>query len=111
LAYEAASAGFDVVTAAGGDGKVHEVANGVLRVGRPEVVFGVLPLGSANDYAYSLRKSFGEDHAPAEHRPDVGWVGGDDGRERYFVNTLGLGFSTGVTVESRRVRWLQGLAL
>src|SRR5262245_20036228 len=73
LAYEAARAGFAVVTAAGGDGTVHEVANGLLRAGRPDVVFGVVPLGSANDYAYSLRHDRGPD--PAGGRPvDVGLV-------------------------------------
>lgn len=112
LARDAALNGTGVITAAGGDGTVHEVANGVLRAGRPEVVFGVLPLGSANDYAYSLRKSFGDAaFLPTGQRVDVGLVRGDDGRERYFLNTLGLGFSAAVTVESRRIRWLQGLAL
>lgn len=112
LAREAAESGCQLVVAAGGDGTVHEVANGVLRAGRPQVVFGVLPLGSANDYAYSLRKSFGDQETRAEgHLVDVGLVRGDDGRERYFVNTLGLGFSGAVTVESRRIHWLQGLAL
>ncbi len=112
LACEAASAGYQLVAAAGGDGTVHEVANGILQARRPEVLFGVLPLGSANDYAYSLNKSFGaSESAPQGHWVDVGRVRGDDGRERYFVNSLGLGFSGAVTVESRRIRRLQGLAL
>ena len=50
LARDASLKGFSVVAAAGGDGTVHEVANGLLRAGRPEVEFAVLPLGSANDY-------------------------------------------------------------
>src|SRR5262249_21471906 len=54
LARQAVQEGFGVVAAAGGDGTVHEVANGILRAGRPEVVFSIVPLGSANDYAYSL---------------------------------------------------------
>ena len=48
------SSGFGIVAAAGGDGTVHEVANGVLQAGRPEVCFAVVPLGSADDYAHSL---------------------------------------------------------
>src|SRR6185312_12726617 len=54
LARQAADAGFAKVVAAGGDGTVHEVANGILRSGRRDVVFATWPLGSANDYAYSL---------------------------------------------------------
>ena len=51
LARRAAASGFGIVAAAGGDGTVHEVANGVLKAGRPEVCFAVIPLGSADDYA------------------------------------------------------------
>jgi diacylglycerol kinase family enzyme len=109
LAQQAVAAGFDVVAAAGGDGTVHEVASGVLRAGRREVVFGVLPLGSANDYVYSLAAA--DNSGPAVHQVDAGIVCGEGGREGYFVNTLGLGFSGAVALESRRIHWLQGLAL
>jgi diacylglycerol kinase family enzyme len=110
LAYEAARAGFAVVTAAGGDGTVHEVANGLLRAGRPDVIFGVAPLGSANDYAYSLRHDPGPD--PTGGRlVDVGLVRSETGRQRYFVCCLGLGLNGAVTVESRRIKRLRGLAL
>jgi diacylglycerol kinase family enzyme len=113
LAFAAAREGFDVVVAAGGDGTVHEVANGVLRADRPNTLFAVVPMGSANDYAYSLNLA-------AAARPpgpdgvlslDVGVVRDEHGRERYFVNTLGLGFSGAVALESRRISWLQGMAL
>src|SRR5437016_10927613 len=54
VAHRAVEDGHSSVIAAGGDGTAHEVANGLIRAGRPEVVFGVWPIGSANDYAYSL---------------------------------------------------------
>src|SRR5581483_1700218 len=54
LARRAAAAGFAVVAAAGGDGTVHEVANGLLRAQTSDVTLAVLPTGSANDYAHSL---------------------------------------------------------
>lgn len=113
LAVKAAQAGFTTVAAAGGDGTVHEVANGLLRADRPDVVFAVLPLGSANDYAFSLgQEREPSDPASGETRQvDVGWVQAETGKHRFFVNTLGLGFSGLVSVESRRIQWLQGLPL
>jgi diacylglycerol kinase (ATP) len=43
-------------------------------------------------------------------RVDVGVVRSGS-RSRYFVNGLGLGFNGAVTLESRRIKWLQGVAL
>src|SRR5262245_23957480 len=54
VAIAAVREGFRTVVAAGGDGTVHEVANGVLRAGDPDVVFSAWPVGSANDYAFVL---------------------------------------------------------
>ncbi len=114
LALRAAEAGFGVVAAAGGDGTVHEVANGLLRAARPDVVLAVLPVGSANDYAASLGvgTEWWERGEPnlRRHAVDVGVVRAPD-RSRYFVNGLGLGFNGMVTRESRRIAWLQGVAL
>jgi diacylglycerol kinase (ATP) len=113
IAYEAAREGFPIVAAAGGDGTVHEVACGVLRADGPETRFAVIPLGSANDYAYSLKRSrsVGDSSGERGWAVDVGHVRAEDGRESFFVNTLGLGFSASVTVESRRIRRLGGMAL
>ena len=101
------------MAAAGGDGTVHEVANGLLRADRQDVTFAVIPLGSANDYAFSLGqdKGPGEPTAANTRQVDVGWVQAETGKDRFFVNTLGLGFSGLVSVESRRINWLQGLPL
>lgn len=111
LAHRAAQADFNVVAAAGGDGTVHEVANGILRANRSGVSFAVFPLGSANDYAHSLTAAFSSDREAAALPVDVGLVRNENGKERYFVNTLGLGFSGAVALESRRIQWLQGLML
>ena len=54
LARQAADEGFAKVVAAGGDGTVHEVANGVLQSDRRDTVFSVWPIGSANDFAFTL---------------------------------------------------------
>lgn len=113
LGHRAAASGFDIVAAAGGDGTVHEVANGVLKADRPAVCFAVIPLGSADDYAHSLLYSHdGPCPQPARERlVDVGRVRINGGVERYFVCGLGLGLSASVTLESQRIRHLQGQLL
>lgn len=107
LARAAALAGFEVVAAAGGDGTVHEVVNGLLAARRPEVAFQVVPIGSANDYHHSLEW---EDGGPLR-RVDVGLARRGDGRERFFVNGMGLGFNGKVTREARKIRHLRGIPL
>jgi diacylglycerol kinase family enzyme len=123
LAQRAAQAGFGIVVAAGGDGTVHEVANGILRAARPDVRFAVIPIGSANDYAHSLEWEFSQsasgrsppDNGKADETGsralDVGRVRDASGRERFFVCCLGLGLNGAVTLESRRIHRLQGMAL
>ncbi|HYV35993.1 MAG TPA: diacylglycerol kinase family protein [Gemmataceae bacterium] len=110
LASKAAAEGFAVVVAAGGDGTAHEVANGILNARNPNVAFGIVPIGSANDYAHSLQWW----HALKQREGDdvdVGVVRDATGRQRYFVCCLGLGFNGMVTLESRKIKRLQGLAL
>lgn len=53
LAIKAVEEGFDVVAAAGGDGTVNEVLNGILATDR-SVRFGLVPLGTGNDLARTL---------------------------------------------------------
>ncbi len=108
LARTAALDGFRLVAAAGGDGTVHEVANGILQAGRADVHFAIVPIGSANDYHHSLlHETDGNDVRSV----DVGRVRAPCGREKFFVCCLGLGLNGAVTLESRRIKRLQGVAL
>jgi diacylglycerol kinase (ATP) len=85
--------GAEHVIAVGGDGIVHEVANGLLTAGG-SAVLGVVPAGSGNDFAkllgvyrHSPERAVGRiAHATVRHF-DAGKVAGE-----YFVNTLGFGF-------------------
>src|SRR5512146_1297829 len=49
LARASATAGAAIIVAAGGDGTVHEVANGILTSGT-DAALAVLPLGTGNDF-------------------------------------------------------------
>jgi diacylglycerol kinase (ATP) len=84
------------VIAAGGDGTLNEVINGVGRHVR-DIRVGLLPLGTGNDFARSLKlPATVEDNIAvlrvAQTRPiDLVRVGSD--RIRYFVNVSAGGFS------------------
>ncbi|MBN9118857.1 MAG: hypothetical protein J0I06_06805 [Planctomycetes bacterium] len=115
LARLASDEGFAKVVAAGGDGTVHEVANGVLQSERRDTVFSVWPIGSANDFAFTLgMDAWWQKHhenPPTETLTiDVGRVAAAD-RVRFFVCNLGVGFNGMVNGEARRTRWLKGLPL
>ena len=52
LALQGADEGYDVIIAAGGDGTVNEVANGILKSDKSPS-FGIIPIGRGNDFAYT----------------------------------------------------------
>lgn len=110
LALRAAEQGIETVVAAGGDGTVHEVANGILRAGRGATSLAIIPIGSANDYFHGILVEASYSDGSDVLTVDVGRVRGG-GRERYFVCALGLGFNGAVTLESRKIRGLQGIPL
>ena len=115
LARQAAEEGFERVIAAGGDGTVHEVANGLMHARRPAVRMGVWPLGSSNDYAHTLGldpwwKASGAGHTLRSVAVDIGHITGTN-RELYYANCAGVGFNGMVALESRSIRWLRGMPL
>ena len=103
FAAEAAQADIDAIVAAGGDCTLHEVVNGVVAASEPmSCAIGVLPLGTANDFASACGIPTGDllDALMliAEGTPtpiDLGMLG-----ERVFVNVASGGFGTQVTVET-----------
>lgn len=117
LAHQAASAGFDVVIAAGGDGTANEVLNGLMRArdeGRPAIM-GHLAIGRGNDFAFGAGIPPGLEQGCAillkNQRKfiDVGLVRGGlfpDGR--YFGNGVGIGFDAVVGFEALKMKRLQG---
>lgn len=111
LARRAVDEGYKRIIAAGGDGTVHEVANGVLDSGNRDVLFSTWPIGSSNDYARCLGMGGWwknpKSEPLAEMTVDVGRVT-IGGRSRWFVNGLGIGFNGMVTVEAHQIGTLSG---
>jgi len=108
LEIAAKSAFFDTVVALGGDGIVHEVANGLMSLPQPKRPhFGVLPVGSGNDYAKTLGMSLRIEESVEQllrSRPrafDVGLCNGE-----YFVETLSFGLDAAIALDTvqRRVK-------
>jgi YegS/Rv2252/BmrU family lipid kinase len=114
LAREAARTGTKLVVALGGDGTLHEVANGLLQAGGDAAV-GYVGQGTGGDF----RRSLGIEHrldayveaiaSGAERRVDVGKVvyrSDVDGsaQSRWFVNVLSAGMGGLV------VRYVGGLS-
>lgn len=115
LAAQAVEEGVEVIVAAGGDGTVHEVLNGIGEVpdGFERVRLGVLPMGTANVWAreLGLRRSglraWDRVVAGRERRWDLGWTewDGPGGRQRrYFVQMGGAGLDARA-IERVNPRW------
>jgi diacylglycerol kinase (ATP) len=100
LAGEAVAEGFERVVAAGGDGTLNEVLNGLVP-GFGRTSLGVLPLGTGNDFARTLGMPAGGQaeldaalallEAGRLQRIDVG-VATTAGGRRHFVNVSAGGF-------------------
>ncbi|HEY6853281.1 MAG TPA: YegS/Rv2252/BmrU family lipid kinase [Gemmatimonadales bacterium] len=110
LARAAVAAGATHVVAVGGDGIVHEVANGLIAA-QAAAALGVVPLGSGNDFA-KLVGTYRHGVARAVARLVTGRVqrfdaGRVDGGE-YFVNTMGFGFGPAVVERRNASAHLKG---
>ncbi|WP_144185513.1 diacylglycerol/lipid kinase family protein [Elioraea rosea] len=99
LAREAAGAGERVVVAAGGDGTIAEVANGIAGT---DAALGVIPTGTANVFAHELGLPFRAEaiatmlRAGVTRRVIPGRALFGCGRERLFLQMLGVGFDAAV---------------
>jgi diacylglycerol kinase (ATP) len=112
IAARAAESGSERIIVLGGDGTLHEAANGLLRArvaDRPPI--GILPAGTGNDYA-KMAGTAGRGVAEAVRslqggrvrRFDVGEAWGE-----YFLNSVGIGFDAEVAREINRSKRGSGL--
>jgi YegS/Rv2252/BmrU family lipid kinase len=107
-------AGDRLVIAAGGDGTVNEVVNGLSK----DATLGILPLGTANVLARELGLPLKPEDACERiltgtgSRMDVGVATDEEGKERRFTCMAGIGFDASVVreVTPRFKRYLRSLA-
>lgn len=99
IAREAAEQGYDIVVAAGGDGTVNEVVNGLVGT---RTALGALPIGTVNVWVRELGLPL-QPRAAAEalltcqpRAIDLGRAG-----DRYFLLMCGVGFDAAVTAGVR----------
>ncbi|MDM8529273.1 diacylglycerol kinase family lipid kinase [Anaerolineales bacterium HSG24] len=113
LARQAVLEGWPMIAAAGGDGTVNEVVNGIMQIDEDESdkpTLGIIPTGTANDLAAMLqlpkdiqgacqRLAVGESKLI-----DVGQV-----NDYFFVNNSAVGLESVVTVTQQKMRWIKGI--
>jgi diacylglycerol kinase (ATP) len=115
LAKQAAADGYRTTVAAGGDGTVHEVLNGLRAATDDNQVagtLGIIPIGSGNDIAHMVgipENLLGACRCLAEGQNRVIDMGRLD--DRYFANNIGMGFDAMVSIVSRRIRYLHGFPM
>jgi len=114
LAREAAASGADLILVVGGDGTIHEVANGLLKGDGVPPPIAVVPVGTGNDFFRMVAGKRDVDAAldslldGSERSFDVGRAR-FDGRDVYFVNLLGVGVDVEVLRRRESFPRLKGL--
>lgn len=116
LAAQAPNSKYGTVIALGGDGMAHETVNGLMALDeRDRPTFGLIPVGSGNDFARTLGMSDCVPDAIVQfldarlERFDIGLCNGV-----YFDETLSFGLDAAIaldTVERRKRTGKQGISL
>jgi len=99
-AAKAAGEGYDIVVAAGGDGTVNEVLNGLVG---SKAALAAIHGGKGNDFATAVMMPKNIDEAcKALLKSDIRAI--DLGRvmDRYFINSVGVGFDAAVALRVNR---------
>lgn len=116
IAYEAAETGYELVVAAGGDGTVHEVVNGLYEADGAAAL-GVVPMGSGNDLAFALGIPSRLNEAIDRLRNgkptpiDLARITDDNGRYRIVDNNIGIGLDAQVVIVSEAIKRIGGFLL
>jgi diacylglycerol kinase (ATP) len=105
--------GFDGVIAAGGDGTVFEVLNGLYEHPKAaRIPMGLLPIGTGNAFARDLGLAPGAWSEAIDllvrkkiRQVDVGQVR-FAGNSYYFLNIIGMGFSVDAGLSAQKIKFL-----
>jgi diacylglycerol kinase family enzyme len=103
LAHRASLQGVRWIVAAGGDGTIHDVLNGMMRNRDNQSILGLAPCGTANDYAASFPHRGLSINSCQPTPVDIGlltWPGGT----RFFINVASIGISGLVANTARRLK-------
>lgn len=111
LTRNAALNGWELIIAAGGDGTINEVVNGLMLAEQAGAhsKLGIMPVGTGNDFALGiglpadLNEVAGRLVRGQTRRFDVGIVNG-----RYFDNCVGIGFDARINIEAHSITWVSG---
>jgi diacylglycerol kinase (ATP) len=114
LAAKAVQDGYDTIVVAGGDGTIGEVVNGLARSWTPStpmsVNLGILPMGTANDFAFALELPLDLNEAArviaAGNTRLVDLCKCDD---RFFINNSGAALEPYVTTKHEQIQWIKGI--
>lgn len=104
-----ADEGVERIVAVGGDGTVHEVANGI-HLSTASPALGIVPIGHGRDFARTVGTEKNVELAvlkAIDNVPrgiDLGLVTYADGSERAFINIAGLGFDAIVAERAQTSR-------
>jgi len=112
LANIASQEGFDTIVAAGGDGTIQEVVNGIMKNKKANSLpkFGIIPLGTANDLIANLgmptdlTKSAEIIASGKTKLIDICQV-----NDHYFINNAGLGLEPYITTVQERIKYPRGI--
>ena len=114
LAEQAAKDGFSPIIAAGGDGTIGEVVNGMVNAAgsmdKPIGPLGILPLGSANDLVVNL--GLPKDLTEAAKVIAAGKTDLIDVckcNDRFFVNNSAAGLEPYSTTKQEQIHWIKGI--
>ena len=118
FAKTAVSEQYDAVIAAGGDGTISEVANGLITAvpdDQPTTPLGILPIGSANDLAkmmglpLTLPEAINVIVQGHTHPFDVGQIQ-YDGKTHFFDNNSAIAMEPMITLEHMKIQRVSGEA-
>lgn len=118
LTETAVNNGAEIVVAAGGDGTINEVINGLLRAtpaNATTIPFAIVPLGSANDFSQMAQLPSTIDgsvallQTPRTRLVDVGAIALSSKPDpHYFINNSAVGMEPLVTLENIKIKRLRG---